>query len=313
MPAPAHLSVLLPEVLAALALGPGDHAVDATFGAGGYTRAFLAAGARVTAFDRDPRVRSFAEAVAAAHPGRLTFVEAPFSRMADALGPGSADAVAFDLGLSSMQLDEPAYGMSFRHDAPLDMRMGGSGPTAADLVNGASEAELAGILFRLGEEPAARRIARALVGARPIRTTGQLAAVVRRALGDPKGQRRDPATRTFQALRIHVNDELGELSRGLVAAEQVLRAGGRLAVVSFHSLEDRIVKRFLAERSASVPAGSRHLPELRCRLPAPSFERPARPRRPGAAEIAANPRARSAILRAARRTRAPAWPAGLAA
>jgi 16S rRNA (cytosine1402-N4)-methyltransferase len=308
-----HQSVLLPEVLAALALAPGDHAVDATFGAGGYTRAFLAAGATVTAFDRDPRVRTFAEPIAADHPGRFTLVEAPFSRMAVLLGPASADAVAFDLGVSSMQLDEPAYGMSFRHDAPLDMRMGGDGPTAADLVNGATEAELAAIIFRLGEEPGSRRIARALVAARPVVTTGQLANVVRAALGNPKGQRRDPATRTFQALRMHVNDELGELARGLVAAERVLKAGGRLAVVSFHSLEDRIVKRFLAERSGSEPAGSRHLPERRRARPEPSFERPARPRRAGAPEIAANPRARSAILRAARRSTAPAWPEELAA
>lgn len=313
MTAGRHQSVLLAEVLDALALAPGDHAVDATFGAGGYSRAFLAAGARVTAFDRDPRVRPIAEALGAAHPGRFAFVEAPFSRLDTHLPPGSADAVAFDLGVSSMQLDEPAYGMSFRHDAPLDMRMGRDGPTAADLLNGASEAELADILFRLGEEPAARRIARAIVAARPLAATGQLAAIVRAALGNPRGQRRDPATRTFQAIRMRVNDELGELDRGLGAAERVLRAGGRLALVSFHSLEDRMVKRFLAERSAAAPQGSRHLPEIPRSRPAPSFERPARPRRAAPAEVAANPRARSAILRAARRTSAPAWPAEIAA
>ncbi|WP_448582099.1 16S rRNA (cytosine(1402)-N(4))-methyltransferase RsmH [Thermaurantiacus sp.] len=313
MPEPSHQSVLLQEVLAALALAPGDHAVDATFGAGGYSRAFLEAGATVTAFDRDPRVRAFAHALASAHPGRFTLIEAPFSRMAVELGPESADAVAFDLGVSSMQLDDPAYGMSFRHDAPIDMRMGPNGPSAADLVNGASEAELAEIIFRLGEEPASRRIARALVAARPVATTGQLARVIRAALGNPKGQRRDPATRTFQALRMHVNDELGELARGLVAAERVLRAGGRLAVVSFHSLEDRIVKRFLAERSATRAGGSRHLPEQHPSRPSPSFERPMRPERASAQEIAANPRARSATLRAARRSAAPAWPEGLAA
>ncbi len=311
MDARRHQSVLLPEVLAALALSPGDHAVDATFGAGGYARAFLAAGARVTAFDRDPRVRALADPLGEANPGRFTFVCAPFSRLDAHLAPASADAVAFDLGVSSMQLDDPAYGMSFRHDAPLDMRMGGDGPTAADLVNSAAEAELAAIIFRLGEEPAARRIARALVKARPVTTTGQLAALVRAALGNPRGQRRDPATRTFQALRMQVNDELGELARGLGAAERVLRAGGRLAVVSFHSLEDRIVKRFLADRSAPGPAGSRHLPERPRNRPAPSFERPMRPRRPGPVELAANPRARSAILRAARRSAAPAWPEDL--
>lgn len=309
----AHRPVLLPEVLAALAPEPGDHVVDATFGAGGYARAFLGRGARVTAFDRDPRVAPRAAELAAAHPGRFALIEAPFSRLEAHLPPASADAVAFDLGVSSMQLDDPAYGMSFRHDAPLDMRMGADGPTAADVVNAAGEEALADILHRLGEEPAARRIARAIVRARPISTTGQLAEVVRAALGHPRGQRRDPATRTFQALRMHVNDELGELARGLGAAERVLKPGGRLAVVSFHSLEDRMVKRFLAERSGARPSASRHLPERARTGPPPSFERPARPVKPGPAEIAANPRARSAILRSARRTAAPAFPQELAA
>ncbi|MFQ3596299.1 MAG: 16S rRNA (cytosine(1402)-N(4))-methyltransferase RsmH, partial [Sphingomonadaceae bacterium] len=235
--AAAHVPVLLDEVMAALALAPGAHAVDATFGAGGYARAMLAAGAAVTAFDRDPR----AVAAAPALPG-LRLIHAPFSQMAAHVPAASVDAVAFDLGVSSMQLDDPAYGMSFRADGPLDMRMGAEGPTAADFLNTADEQVIADVLFRLGEEPASRRIARAIVAARPLSSTGQLAEVVRRALGHPKGQRRDPATRTFQAIRMQVNDELGELERGLDAAEAVLKPGGRLAVVSFHSLEDRLVK-----------------------------------------------------------------------
>jgi 16S rRNA (cytosine1402-N4)-methyltransferase len=195
--------------------------------------------------------------------------------------------------------------MSFRHDGPLDMRMGDSGPTAADVVNGADERVLADIIYRYGEEPASRRIARAIVAARPLNTTSELASVVRRALGFHPGMPRDPATRTFQALRIHVNDELGELDRGLAAAERLLRPGGRLAVVSFHSLEDRAVKRFLTARGGAAPGGSRHLPEAHPR--APSFERPAKAVRPSDAEIARNPRARSATLRAATRTAAQAW------
>ncbi|WP_448586512.1 16S rRNA (cytosine(1402)-N(4))-methyltransferase RsmH [Thermaurantiacus sp.] len=295
-----HTPILLSEVMAALALAPGEHLVDATFGAGGYSLAALEAGAVVTAFDRDPRAIAAGAALLSRFPGRLRLIESRFSHMRDLLGDAAADAVAFDLGVSSMQLDDPACGFSFRADGPLDMRMGPEGPTAAEFLNSATEAEIAEILFRLGEEPAARRIARAIVQARPLATTGELAAVVRRALGSPKGRRRDPATRTFQAIRMHVNDELGELARGLEAAEAVLRPNGRLAVVSFHSLEDRAVKRFLARRSGLVGRSSRHRP---AKLPAerPAFERPARPVRPSAAEIAANPRARSAILRAARR------------
>jgi 16S rRNA (cytosine1402-N4)-methyltransferase len=297
---PRHIPVLLDEVMAALALAPGDRMVDATFGAGGYTARALAAGAHVTAFDRDPRAIAAGAALAAAYPGRLTLVEAPFADMAAHVAPASADAVAFDLGVSSMQLDEPAYGISFRHDGPLDMRMGADGPTAADFLNTADEAEIADVLFHLGEEPAARRIARAIARARPLSRTGELADIVRRVLGNPKGARRDPATRSFQAIRMRVNDELGQLAQGLEAAETVLRPGGRLAVVSFHSLEDRIVKQFLASRSGAVPGGSRHLPEARPQR-APSFARPARPVRPSAAEEASNPRARSARLRSARR------------
>jgi 16S rRNA (cytosine1402-N4)-methyltransferase len=306
-----HTPVLLPEVLAALAVGPGSAAVDATFGAGGYSVALLAAGATVTAFDRDPRAIAAGAALLDRWPGRLTLVHAPFSAMAAHLAPGSVDALAFDLGVSSMQLDEAGYGMSFRLDGPLDMRMGDDGPTAADFLNTATEEDIANAIYALGEEPASRRIARAIVAARPLRTTGALAAVVRRALGNPRGEKRDPATRTFQAIRMQVNDELGELGRGLAAAEALLKPGGRLAVVSFHSLEDRMVKRFLAERSGATPGASRHLPDLNTAMPVPTFERPARAVRPGAAELAGNPRARSATLRAARRTAAP--PRGLAA
>jgi 16S rRNA (cytosine1402-N4)-methyltransferase len=300
-----HVPVLLDEVMAALALQPGAHFVDATYGAGGYAAAALQRGARVTGFDRDPRAIAAAEPAVAAAAGRLALVVAPFSSMADRLGPASADAVALDLGVSSMQLDDPAYGMSFRADGPLDMRMGTSGPTAADFLNGASEGEIADVLFQLGEEPASRRIARAIVAARPLHSSGAFAEVVRQALGSPRGQRRDPATRSFQAVRMHVNDELGELARGLQAAEAILVPGGRLAVVSFHSLEDRMVKHFLAERSGSRARVSRHLPETPSGGPPPTFEPPARPRKPSASELAANPRARSAILRAARRTGAP--------
>ncbi|MFN7176296.1 MAG: 16S rRNA (cytosine(1402)-N(4))-methyltransferase RsmH [Thermaurantiacus sp.] len=303
-----HVPVLIDEVMAALALEPGAHLVDGTYGAGGYAARALARGARVTGFDRDPRAIAAAAPAVARSGGRLTLVTAPFSTMAERLGRASADAVALDLGVSSMQLDDPAYGISFRADGPLDMRMGDVGPTAADFLNNASEAEIAEVLFRLGEEPASRRIARAITAARPLLTSGAFADVVRRALGSPRGQRRDPATRSFQAVRMHVNDELGELARGLEAAEAVLVPGGRLAVVSFHSLEDRMVKRFLAERSGSIARGSRHLPDAPSGALAPTFEPPTRPRKPGAAELAANPRARSAILRAARRSGAPPWP-----
>lgn len=313
-PAPAaqglsHVPVLLAEVMAALEIAPGDHVVDGTFGGGGYARAALEAGATVTGFDRDPRAIARGASMAAASDGRLRLVNGNFSGMADALGPASADAVALDLGYSSIQMDDPAYGLSFQADGPLDMRLSGEGESAADFVNGASEAEIADVLYLYGEEPAARRIARAIVADRPFRTTGELAGLVRRVVKAGKGAKdtkRDPATRSFQAIRIRVNDELGELERGLEAAEIVLKPGGRLAVVSFHSLEDRIVKRFLAERSGSLPSGSRHLPVER-NAREPSFGRPDKAVRPSEAELAANPRARSATLRVARRTAAPAW------
>jgi 16S rRNA (cytosine1402-N4)-methyltransferase len=305
----AHIPVLLAEVIAALEIEPGAHVVDGTFGGGGYARAALEAGATVTGFDRDPRAVARGKPMADASAGQLRLINRTFSGMAAALGPASADAVALDLGYSSIQMDDPAYGLSFQADGPLDMRLSGEGESAADFVNSASEAEIADVLFLYGEEPAARRIARAIVADRPFRTTGQLAGLVRRVVKagkGPKDTKRDPATRSFQAIRIRVNDELGELERGLEAAEAVLRPGGRLAVVSFHSLEDRIVKHFLAERSGSLPSGSRYLPEARD-LRAPSFERPAKAVRPSEAELLANPRARSATLRVARRSAARAW------
>ena len=306
-----HAPVMLNNVMSALSLVPGERMVDGTFGGGGYARAGLDAGAEVDGFDRDPRAISRAALMVADYAPRLRLYNRTFAHMAEELGDASVDAVALDLGFSSIQMDDPAYGLSFQADGPLDMRLSGSGESAADFLNTASEGEIADVLFHYGEEPAARRIARAIVADRPFETTGQLAAMIRRVVKAPRDTKRDPATRSFQAIRIRVNDELGELERGLDAAEAVLKPGGRLAVVSFHSLEDRIVKHFLAERSGSLPAGSRHLPASAPER-APSFERPAKAERPSDAEVSANPRARSATLRWARRTAAPAWANGLA-
>ena len=302
-----HIPVLLDEVIAGLAPQPGETHVDGTFGAGGYSRALLAAGANVIAFDRDPDAIAEGAALVAESEGRLTLVSDVYSRMGEALadqGIDRVDGVTLDVGVSSMQLDRAERGFSFQADGPLDMRMGQSGMSAADFVNTADEAEIADVLFHLGEERQSRRVARAIVAARPIARTSELATVVRRALGYREHDKKDPATRTFQAIRIHVNRELGELEDGLAAAEKALAPGGRLAVVSFHSLEDRIVKRFLKERSGT-PAGSRHLPELQA--PTPSFEAVAKPVRASEAELARNPRSRSATLRVARRTAASAW------
>jgi 16S rRNA (cytosine1402-N4)-methyltransferase len=305
---PAHTPVLLFEVLKALDPAPGQLIVDGTFGAGGYSRALLERGARVVAFDRDPAARRFATSLASADQFRL--IENRFSTMADELGEGAADGVALDLGVSSMQLDEAERGFSFMRDGPLDMRMGAEGPSAADLVNETPAADLSRIFRVFGEEPQARRIAAAIHRRRavqPFARTLDLAEVVERALGGRRGAKTHPATRVFQALRIAVNAELEELEQGLLAAEQVLKAGGRLAVVTFHSLEDRIVKAFLAERAGKTPGVSRHLPPA-AKGPAPSFELMFNgPKGSGAAEIAANPRARSAKLRAATRTAAPVW------
>jgi 16S rRNA (cytosine1402-N4)-methyltransferase len=302
--------VLLNEVLAALAIAPGETHVDGTFGAGGYSQAMLDKGAaRIFAFDRDPQAISAGEAVAAASGGRLTLVPERFSRMRQTLRSfevEQVDGVTLDIGVSSMQLDQKERGFSFQGDGPLDMRMSGEGRSAADIVNGADESELADILYHYGEEKQSRRVARAIAAARPISRTGELAEVVRKAMGHHAGMKKDPATRTFQALRIAVNEELAELEDGLEAAEQVLAEGGRLAVVTFHSLEDRIVKRFLKVRGGLGGSGSRHLPEI-ASGPEPTFDDVARPVRPGEAEIKANPRSRSATLRAARRTAAAPW------
>jgi 16S rRNA (cytosine1402-N4)-methyltransferase len=314
-PAPApgapHIPVLLEEVVHALAVAPGETHVDGTFGAGGYTKAILDKGvARVFAFDRDPEAIQYGEALAAACGGRLTLVPECFSRMRQALaarGVETVDGVTLDIGVSSMQLDQAERGFSFQADGPLDMRMGQAGPSAADFLNQADETEIADVLYHYGEEPKSRRIARAIVAARPIERTGQLAEIVRKAVGHKPHMKKDPATRTFQALRIHVNEELAELEGGLDAAERVLGPGGRLAVVTFHSLEDRIVKRFLKSRSGSLPSGSRHLPAAGDVGPRPTFEAVAKAVRAGEAELKANPRARSATLRAARRTTAPHW------
>lgn len=308
-PAP-HIPVLLDEVVAALNPQPGDVLVDATFGAGGYTRRLLAAGATVHAFDRDP------DAIAAGHawsetredPPRLVLHPRRFSEMLASLaeaGVARVDGVVMDIGVSSMQLDQAQRGFAFAVDGPLDMRMGQEGESAADFLNTAAEEAIADVLYRYGEERQSRRVARAIVAARPLGTTGELATVVRRALGHKPGAPKDPATRSFQAIRIHVNAELEELEAGLAAAEALLGAGGRLAVVSFHSLEDRIVKQFLREASGATAGGSRHLPPAEARFE-PTFTQLSKAIRPGSDEIAANPRSRSATLRAAIRTAAPA-------
>jgi 16S rRNA (cytosine1402-N4)-methyltransferase len=306
-----HVPVLLAEVIAGLAVASGETHVDGTFGAGGYTKAILESGAaRVFAFDRDPDAIREGEEIAALSGGRLTLVPERFSRMRQALsdrGVEEVDGVTLDIGVSSMQLDRAERGFSFQSDGPLDMRMGLEGDSAADFLNSASEEEIADILYRYGEEPRSRRIARAIVAARPIERTGELAQIVRKAVGWHPGIKKDPATRTFQAIRIHLNEELDELEGGLEAAEQVLKAGGRLAVVTFHSLEDRLVKRFLKERSGDVPAGSRHLPAPVRAVAEPTFEAVAKPVRAGEQETRSNPRARSATLRVARRTGAQPW------
>jgi 16S rRNA (cytosine1402-N4)-methyltransferase len=302
-----HTPVLLDEVVDALQLQPGDTVVDGTFGAGGYTRAMLAVGVgRVIGFDRDPD--AIAEGRSLVPDPRLTLVEERFSQMDRVLaerGIGPVDAIALDIGVSSMQLDRAERGFAFSGDGPLDMRMDQSGPTAAEFLNQADEAEIARVLREYGEEPRARTIARAIVNARPVERTGELAAIVRRAVGYRQGQKSDPATRTFQAIRIHLNAELDELEQGLVAAERSLRPGGRLAVVTFHSLEDRIVKRFFRERSGGTPAGSRHRPVL-ADPNEPTFEKVAKPVSPTERELAGNPRSRSARLRSATRSSAPA-------
>ena len=308
-----HEPVLLDEVLAALSPRDDVLYVDATFGAGGYSRALLAAArCRVVAIDRDPQAVARGGVLTEEFAGRLTIIEGRFGEMESllaGLGIRAVTGIALDLGVSSPQLDDPARGFSFRADGPLDMRMGRDGTTAADLVNTLPEKALATLIYIYGEERFARRVARAIVAARqkaPLTRTAELARIVREAV--PASGGIDPATRTFQALRLKVNDELGELERALAAAERLLAPGGRLAIVSFHSLEDRRVKEFLRERSDLAPRASRHLPEATGRRP--SFRLLTRkPVTPGPAEIARNPRARSARLRAAERTDAAPWSA----
>ena len=307
-----HVPVLLDEALDALRPREGEIHVDGTFGAGGYTRALIARGARVIAIDRDSSAIEAGAALAAQSGGRLSLVEGRFGALDAAVasvGVGAVDGVALDIGVSSMQFDEAERGFSLRFDGPLDMRMGGEGPSAADILRDEDEAGIADILYHFGEERAARRIARAIVAdreAQPYRSTRELAEMIARVAPARPGELTHPATRAFQALRIAVNDELGELARGLAAAERVLAPGGRLAVVTFHSLEDRIVKQFLAGRSGRGRAPSRLLPGEPVQA-APTFEVPrGQPVEAGRAEAAANPRSRSAKLRFAVRTQAPA-------
>ncbi|KCZ92747.1 16S rRNA (cytosine(1402)-N(4))-methyltransferase RsmH [Hyphomonas johnsonii] len=312
LPATGHQPVLLEEVLTWLAPKDGDLIVDGTFGGGGYTRAILlAAKCNVLAIDRDLDAILRAEKLAAETP-RLTPLLGRFGEM-DALvinaGHKAVDGVVLDIGVSSYQIDEGERGFSFMKDGPLDMRMGASGPTAADVVNRMPERDLANIIFRLGEEKQARRIARHLVQRRaqaPFETTSDLADAVEVAVGGRRGARTHPATLTFQAIRMYVNDELGELARALQAAERLLRPGGRLVVVAFHSLEDRMVKQWLRGRSGKQGGGSRHMP-LAAKGPDPTFELAvSKAIVPSDKEVEGNPRARSAKLRAAIRTGAPA-------
>lgn len=308
-----HLSVMLNEVLAAADPKPGDLVIDGTFGAGGYTRAFLRVGCEVIGLDRDPTVQPHADRLSAEYPETFRLIRRRFSEMADALaevGPASCDIVVLDIGVSSMQLDHAERGFSFMKDGPLDMRMSDEGQTAADLVNTLDHGPLAHLIKEYGEERESGRIASAILRRRadqPFSRTLDLAEVIERALGGRRGAPIHPATRTFQALRIAVNDELGELAEGLAAAEQVLKPGGRLVVVTFHSLEDRMVKRFLNERAGKGGGGSRHLPPQAAGAK-PSFTLIGKGLVEATeAEARDNPRARSAKLRAAIRTEAPVW------
>ncbi len=308
-----HAPVLLAEVIEALAPKAGDVVIDATFGAGGYTRAILERGADVVALDRDPTVQPFADAVARDFPDRFQLIRTPFSGLAEAFeesGKAKLDGAVFDIGVSSMQLDQAERGFSFMRDGPLDMRMSDEGETAADIVNTWDHGPLAHIFKLYGDERQSGRVATAILRRRveqPFSRTLDLAEVVEKALGGRRGAAIHPATRVFQALRIAVNDELGELERGLEAAEATLAPGGRLVVVTFHSLEDRMVKAFLTERTGNAPGGSRHAP-VAVETRKPSFDVMFKgAREAGEAELAANPRARSAKIRAAVRTDAPAW------
>ena len=298
-----HIPVLLNEVVDALALRDGGRYLDGTFGAGGYPTAMLdRADCQVIAIDRDPDAIAAGRALAERYAPRLRLIEGRFGDMAELLSGEEVDGVTLDLGVSSMQFDQAERGFSFRNSGPLDMRMEKNGPSAADLVNKTEEAELADIFWRYGEERKSRRVAHAIVERRRekhIETTGELAEIVRRAVGPSARDESDPATRAFQALRIAVNDELGELERGLAAAESVLAPGGRLAVVSFHSLEDRAVKEFVRARSGRTPSPSRHAPPRGEERAATLRDLSRKPVVPSEEEVSANPRSRSARLRVA--------------
>lgn len=322
---PRHFPVMRDEVLAVLSPKADEIFVDGTFGAGGYSRAMLEEGpCRVYAIDRDPNVKETADALAHEFPGRFQLVPGCFSQMDElmkAQGIEAVDGVALDIGVSSMQFDDSERGFSFQNDGPLDMRMSAEGTSAAQVVNQYGEEELADIIYGFGEEKKSRRIARAIVEARlvePIERTAHLAKIIEGAIGYRryvKGKKQiHPATRTFQALRIYVNDELGELRKGLDAAERILNPGGRLCIVTFHSLEDRIVKKFFKTRSGGDARGSRHMPQDNTEETNPSFEMIVKgAKKPSKNELDLNVRSRSAKLRAARRTEASVWPKGEAA
>lgn len=309
----SHAPVLLHEVVTAMKPQAGETYVDGTFGGGGYTKAlFEAAECEVIGIDRDLDAIARAEQLAMSEPG-LTPLMGRFGEMDSLLGNAGiakVDGIMLDIGVSSFQIDEADRGFSFLREGPLDMRMGRSGPSAADIVNNMPGGDLMQVIGQLGEEKQARRITKAITDRRalqPFERTLDLAQVIEEALGGRRGKRTHPATLTFQAIRMYVNDELGELARGLAAAETLLKPGGRLAVVTFHSLEDRLVKQFMRIRSGDVPSGSRYRPEKQSG-PSPSFSLPSRKAvEPGEAEIAENPRARSARLRLAVRTDADAW------
>lgn len=309
-----HIPVMLQEVLDAMVLRDGEVYIDGTYGGGGYAHAILAAAdCRLIGIDRDETAIARARALASWEP-RFTPVLGRFgalNHLARQAGFVCVDGIVLDLGVSSFQLDEAERGFSFMRDGPLDMRMGQTGPSAADLVNHMSEPDMANVIFRLGEETKSRRVARAIVArrkAQPFQATLDLATVVETALGGRRGAKTHPATKTFQAIRMFLNDELGELARALVAAEDLLKTGGRLVVVTFHSLEDRLVKLFMRDRAGITSAGSRHVPEPREASRLPSFQLSSRKAvavRPE--EARENPRARSSRLRLAIRTEAPGW------
>ncbi|MDV7340043.1 16S rRNA (cytosine(1402)-N(4))-methyltransferase RsmH [Terasakiella sp. A23] len=308
-----HIPVLLNEIVEAIDPQDGDIIVDGTFGGGGYTKAILdKARCRVFGIDRDPDAIDRGKELSSQLDERLTMLKGCYGDMA-ALVNQKVNAVVLDIGVSSFQIDEADRGFSFREDGPLDMRMAQSGESAADVVNTYAEKDIADIIYKYGEERRSRQVARAIIEARKegdITTTNQLAKIVRSVVWQAK-DKIDPATRTFQGLRIYVNDELGELERGLAAAEEILKPGGRLVVVTFHSLEDRIVKKFFKERSGSMPRGNKYAPDLGDTGPKASFKLINRkPIAPSDQENRANPRARSSKLRAGLRTEAPAWTGG---